>query len=469
MLDKRHPDHARIAWILKDAPIGTQRKVYGWVRTLRDQGNFAFLEINDGSSVSNLQVILESHLAPYSEWMKILRTGASVEVLGEVVASPGTKQRVELKASDLSIIGTCPAEEYPLQKKRHSTEFLRTIAHLRPRTNLTGAMTRIRNALAFAIHTFFQERGFLYIQTPIITSSDCEGGGDLFRVTTLDLEKPPRDADGKVDNSQDFFGQPTYLTVSGQLEGECYALALTDIYTFGPTFRAENSNTSRHLAEFWMVEPEMAFATLQDNMDLAESFLKFVLASTLQRCPEDFAFFNQWVKPGVLDRLQKVIQTPCRRISYTEAVELLQKSQHPFEFPCHWGADLQSEHERYLCEEIFKGPVIVYNYPKEIKAFYMRANDDGKTVAAMDFLCPEVGELMGGAQREDRVELLKARMESSGLDQETYGWYLQLREYGSAPHAGFGVGFERLVQFATGIDNIRDCIPFPRYPGHAEF
>jgi asparaginyl-tRNA synthetase len=469
MLAKDHPQRLRIAQALRPESVGRTVTCYGWVRTVRAQKNFAFVELNDGSCFSNLQVIIDESAQDYVQLVEQLTTGCSIAVTGELVPSPGAKQHAELRAHAVEVLGTCPADVYPLQKKRHSLEFLRTIAHLRPRSNTLGAMSRIRNALAYAIHQFFQQRGFLYVQTPVITSSDCEGAGQMFRVTTMDLERLPRTPDGKVDTSQDFFGKSTYLTVSGQLEGEAYACALNDIYTFGPTFRAENSNTSRHLAEFWMIEPEMAFATLEDDMELAESFLKFVLKAALERCPDDFAFFNQWVRPGLLDRLQKVIQTPFKRLTYTEAVEILSQSGETFEFPCHWGADLQSEHERYLCEKVFQGPVILINYPKEIKSFYMRLNDDGKTVAAMDILCPDIGEVIGGSQREDRLELLKERMLAAGLNPEDYEWYLQLREFGSVPHAGFGLGFERLVQFATGLDNIRDCIPFPRFPGHAEF
>lgn len=467
MLDKRHPQRFRVAQALQSDAVGQTITCYGWVRTVRDQKNFAFIELNDGSCFGNLQVVLDGSVPGYQQLVDQLSTGCSIAVQGSIVSSPGAKQPTELRATKVELLGSCPAEDYPLQKKRHTLEFLRTIGHIRPRSNTIGAVTRVQNALAYAIHQFFQDRGFLYIHTPIITSSDCEGAGQMFRVTTLDLEKPPRGPDGKVDTSQDFFGRSAYLTVSGQLEGEAYACALNDIYTFGPTFRAENSNTSRHLAEFWMIEPEMAFATLEDDMELAESFLKTVLQAALKRCPDDFAFFNQWVKPGLLERLQKVIETPFKRLTYTEAVEILSKAPVKFEFPCHWGADLQSEHERYLCEEVFKGPVILINYPKEIKSFYMKLNPDGKTVAAMDILCPDIGEVIGGSQREDQLELLQQRMIECGLHPEDYEWYLQLRKFGSVPHAGFGLGFERLVSFATGVENIRDCIPFPRYPGHA--
>jgi asparaginyl-tRNA synthetase len=469
MLAKGHPQRLRIAQALQPGAIGNHVTCYGWVRTVRNQKNFSFVELNDGSCLANLQVILDETLPDYQQLVGALSTGCSIAVSGDLVASPGAKQSLELKATSVQLLGSCPADVYPLQKKRHTLEFLRTIGHLRPRSNTIGAMSRIKNALAFAIHEFFQKRGFLYVHTPIITTSDCEGAGQMFRVTTLDTAKPPRTPEGQVDYSQDFFGRGAFLTVSGQLEGEAYACALNDIYTFGPTFRAENSNTSRHLAEFWMIEPEMAFATLEDDMELAESFLKYVLKAAMERCPADFAFFDQWIRPGLIERLERVIQTPFKRLTYTEAVEILNASGQQFEFPCHWGADLQSEHERYLCEQVFKGPVILINYPKDIKAFYMRLNDDGKTVAAMDILCPDIGEVIGGSQREDRLELLRERMESAGLNPEDYSWYLQLREYGSVPHAGFGLGFERLVSFATGLENIRDCIPFPRFPGHADF
>jgi asparaginyl-tRNA synthetase len=443
--------------------LGKSLKICGWVRTVRDQKNFAFVEVSDGSTLAGLQVVLESTLPRYAE----LTTGASVAIEGTLVDSPGAKQKWEIKASSLEILGLCSPEEYPLQKKRHSFEFLRTIAHLRPRTNTQGAVMRVRNTLSFATHEFFQKRGFLYVQTPIITSSDCEGGGQQFVVTTLPLKQLPKLSDGAPDYSQDFFQRPTYLTVSGQLEGEALACALSDIYTFGPTFRAENSNTSRHLAEFWMIEPEMAFADLHDDMECAESYLKSILTALLERCPQDLEFFDNFVEKGLIARLQHVVTTPFARLTYTEAIELLQKSNKTFEYPVSWGADLQSEHERYLAEEYCKKPVILYNYPAKIKAFYMRLNSDEKTVAAMDVLVPKIGEIIGGSQREDRHDLLKQKIIDFGLPPADYDWYLQLRRYGSVPHAGFGAGFERLVQFATGMENIRDVIPFPRYPGHA--
>jgi asparaginyl-tRNA synthetase len=442
--------------------LGKTITICGWVRTVRDQKNFAFVEINDGSTLAGFQIIMEGDT-------KDLTTGASVRVKGTVATSPGGKQKLELKASHVEILGLCPADEYPLQKKRHSFEFLRTIAHLRPRTNTQGAVQRVRNQLAFATHEFFQQHGFLYVQTPIISSSDAEGGGQQFNVTALPLAKLPKLQDGAVDYSQDFFHRPTYLTVSGQLEGEAMACALSDIYTFGPTFRAENSNTSRHLAEFWMIEPEMAFADLKDNMELAENYLKFIIQSVLKKCSADLEFFDNFVEKGLIARLQHVATSPFAHLTYTEAVEILKKSGKTFEYPVEWGTDLQSEHERYLAEEHCKKPVILTDYPAKIKAFYMRMNPDEKTVAAMDVLVPKIGEIIGGSQREDRLDLLKERILAQGLKLEEYDWYLQLRRFGSVPHAGFGAGFERLVLFVTGMENIRDVIPFPRYPGHAEF
>ena len=459
----------KIAEIKKDVTlINAEVTVKGWVRTLRAQKSFAFLELNDGSSVSNIQIILNDSLPSYEELLQTIQTGACLRVSGTLVASIGGKQTVEIQAKEVDILGNAPAD-FVLQKKRHSFEFLRTIAHLRPRTNTFGAVMRVRNSLAFATHKFFQERSFLYLNTPIVTSSDCEGAGEMFQVTTLDLEKPPRDENGKIDFREDFFGKKAYLTVSGQLNGEAYALALSDIYTFGPTFRAENSNTSRHLAEFWMIEPEMAFADLKDDMDLADEYLKYLVGYVLKNNQEDLEFFNSFIAPGLLEKLSNVLETPTVRVSYTEAVSILEKANVPFVFPVKWGIDLQSEHERFLTEVHFKGPVIVYNYPKEIKSFYMRRNSDDKTVAAMDLLVPGIGELIGGSQREERIDILEKTILSAGLDLENYEWYLDLRRYGSAPHAGFGLGFERLVQYATGMENIRDVIPFPRYPQHALF
>ena len=444
--------HAKDPSLLIDKKV----KVNGWIRTVRDQKTFAFIELNNGTTLANLQIIADS-----VDTAK-LTTGASISVSGTLVESPGKNQALEIKADSIEVIGTCSAETFPLQKKRHSFEFLRTIAHLRPRTNTQGAVLRVRSALAFATHLFFNQKGFYYVQTPIITGSDCEGGGEMFRVTTLEPGKPD-------DFSKDFFGKPAYLTVSGQLEGEILALALSDIYTFGPTFRAENSNTTRHLAEFWMIEPEMAFADLKDNMECAEAYLKFCVRYVLDHCKEDLQFFDKFIEPGLLLRLENVASSPFAHITYTHAIEILKKSGKTFEFPVEWGADLQSEHERYLAEEHCKKPVILTDYPAEIKSFYMRGNGDGKTVAAMDLLVPKIGELIGGSQREERLDLLEAKIGEFGLKKEDYWWYLQLREYGSVPHAGFGLGFERLVLFTTGMENIRDVIPFPRYPGHAEF
>lgn len=450
---------------LSTSTINQDITVYGWVKTARQQKSFCFLEINDGSTFSNLQVIIDETVPNYAEVIKELSTGASVKVEGKLVTSAGKNQAFEIKAHSVTLLGASPVEEYPLQKKRHSFEFLRTIAHLRPRTNTQSAVMKVRNALAFATHLFFQQRGFLYIHTPIITASDCEGGGEQFLVTTLDLQKIKT----PVDFSQDFFGKPAYLTVSGQLNGETMACALGDIYTFGPTFRAENSNTSRHLAEFWMIEPEMAFADLENNMACAEEYLRFVFGYVLQQCPNEMHFFDQFIEKGITERLRQIIETPFARLTYTEAVDILQKSGHKFEFPCHWGVDLQSEHERYLAEHYCKGPVILTNYPAAIKAFYMRGNNDGKTVAAMDVIVPKIGEIIGGSQREERLDVLKEKIINFNLNPDDYWWYVELRKYGSVPHAGFGAGFERLVQFATGMENIRDVIPFPRFPGHAEF
>lgn len=449
--------------------LGQEITVKGWVRTVRSQKTFTFIELNDGSTLSNLQVVLESDVPEYEQLISQLSTGASIAVQGLVVESPGKNQKVEIKAKTLEVIGLCDAETYPLQKKRHSFEFLREIAHLRPRTNTQGAVTRVRSALAYATHKFFQERGFLYVHTPIITAADCEGAGQMFRVTSLDEDDPPRTPDRKIDYSKDFFERPTFLTVSGQLNGEIYACALSDIYTFGPTFRAENSNTSRHLAEFWMIEPEMAFADLNDNMDCAEAYLKYTLSYVLENCAEDMAFFDQFIEKGLIARLENVIHNPFERLTYTKAIELLQKANRSFDFSVDWGRDLQSEHERYLAEEVFKKPVILTNYPKQIKAFYMREDEGNQTVSAMDVLVPKIGEIIGGSQREERLDALERRLDEMRLPREAYWWYLELRKYGGVPHSGFGLGFERLILFATGMENIRDVIPFPRYPGHADF
>ena len=439
--------------------VGKKTTVCGWIRSVRDKKTFMFIELNDGSTLKNLQIISNDKTLSPS-----LTTGASISVTGLLVESPGQNQALEMQAETIHIFGLCSAETFPLQKKQHSFEYLREIAHLRPRTNTQGAVLRVRSALAHATHLFFQQKGFTYVQTPIITGSDCEGGGQMFRVTTLN----PTDAKNK-DFSQDFFSKPAYLTVSGQLEGEILASALSDIYTFGPTFRAENSHTSRHLAEFWMIEPEMAFADLKDNMDCAESYLKFCVNYVLENCREDLEFFDQRIENGLIARLQLVANTPFARLTYTEAIEILKQSQKTFVFPVDWGTDLQSEHERYLAEEYYKKPVFLTDYPAKIKSFYMRGNEDGKTVAAMDLLVPKIGELIGGSQREERLDVLEQKITEFGLQREDYWWYLQLREYGTVPHAGFGLGFERLVLFTTGMENIRDVIPFPRFPGHAEF
>ncbi|MFH1831452.1 MAG: asparagine--tRNA ligase [bacterium] len=449
--------------------IGTQVCIKGWVRSVRDQKAFLFIVINDGSTLAGLQVIADAGIPDYSQILEKLATGASVSIAGTVVKSPGKEQAFELKAEKITIIGDCPSDTYLLQKKQHTFEFLRTISHLRPRTNTFGAVARVRNALAYATHKFFQENGFLYVNTPILTRSDCEGAGEMFRVTTLDLEKLPKNAAGKVDSSQDFFGQSAYLTVSGQLNGEVYACALSDIYTFGPTFRAENSNTSRHLAEFWMIEPEMAFAELADNRACAENYLKYCLKYLLEICHEDMVFFDKFISPGILEKITAIANADFAHIPYTQAIEILQKCGKKFEYPVTWGCDLQTEHERYLAEEYCKKPVFVTDYPKEIKSFYMHLNSDNKTVAAMDLLVPGVGELIGGSQREARYDAIVHRMDELGLNKEDYWWYLELRKFGSVPHAGFGLGFERLVLFVTGMENIRDVIPFPRYPKHIDF
>ena len=459
----------RIADVLRNGQPDQSVTIQGWVRTKRALKDFAFIEVNDGSFMANLQVVLNPDLPDYENLIKQLNTGASVEVTGVLVPSPGKGQRIELKASELKLYGEADPETYPLQKKRHSFEFLRTIGHLRSRTNTLGAVLRVRNACANAIHQFFQERDFLWIHSPIITASDCEGAGELFTVTNLDLNKIPQTKAGEADFSQDFFGRRAYLTVSGQLQAEVMAMTFRDVYTFGPTFRAENSNTSRHLAEFWMVEPEMAFCDLHGDMDLAEEFLKYLFKSVLEKCPEDMEFFNKRIDNSVLEVADNIINNSFERITYTEAINLLEKADHQFEYPVSWGLDLQSEHERYLAEELFKKPVIVNDYPVGIKAFYMRLNDDEKTVRAMDVLAPKIGEIIGGSQREERLDVLERRIQAQGMELEDLWWYLDLRRYGTVPHAGFGLGFERLVQFMTGMANIRDVIPFPRTPLSAEF
>jgi asparaginyl-tRNA synthetase len=454
---------------ITEKQLDTTITIKGWVRSVRSQKDFSFIVVNDGSTIGGLQVVYHATTPGYTDTLATLTTGASIAVTGTLIKSLGKGQSFELTATAVTLIGTCNAETYPLQKKQHTFEFLRTIAHLRPRTNTFGAVARVRNALSYATHTFFQERGFLYIHTPVITASDCEGAGEMFQVTTLPLKNVPHTPQGRIDFSQDFFGKPAFLTVSGQLNGESYACGLSDIYTFGPTFRAENSNTSRHLAEFWMIEPEMAFADLHDNMALAESYLKHCLSHVLATCPDDMKFFNEFIEKGVIAKLEHVISSPFEQLPYTDAISILQKASKKFQYPVSWGIDLQSEHERYLAEEYFKKPIILINYPASIKAFYMRMNDDEKTVAAMDVLVPSVGEIIGGSQREDRIDVLEHRMLASNLNPEDYWWYLELRKFGGVPHAGFGLGLERLVLFATGMENIRDVIPFPRTPKHADF
>ncbi len=457
--------------LLSSPPNGEIISARGWVRTKRDTKNLVFLEINDGSCFGNLQISFdrEAGLDPsVEEALKSALTGASIEVWGKLVSSPGKGQSVEIAANRLSIIGPAPADSYPLQKKRHSFEFLREIGHLRARTNTFSAVARVRSRLAFAVHQFFQERGFHYIHTPIITASDCEGAGAMFQVTTLDLPALAK-SEQKLDYSKDFFGKPAYLTVSGQLEAETYATALSRVYTFGPTFRAENSNTTRHLAEFWMIEPEMAFAHLFENMDLAEAFIKYLLTSILESNADDLSFFDERIQNGLLDTLRSVATSSFTHMTYTEAILLLEKQADSFEFKPFWGCDLQSEHEKYLTERAVGGPIIVTDYPKEIKAFYMKANPDGKTVRAMDVLVPRLGEIIGGSEREDDLDTLKARLAELGLNAEDYWWYLDLRRFGSVPHAGFGLGFERLILYVTGMANIRDVIPYPRAVGLADF
>ncbi len=451
-----------------DQKIGQTVTVSGWIKTQRDSGSIGFIELNDGSCFKNLQVVLEENKVPNFKEVTKLGVGAAISVTGVVVESPGAKQPFEIHASEIVVEGLS-SPNYPLQKKRHSLEFLRTIAHLRPRTNTFQAVFRVRSAAAFAIHNFFHSRGFVYAHTPIITGSDAEGAGEMFRVTTLDPANPPMTQDGKVDFSQDFFGKETNLTVSGQLEAECMALAFGKVYTFGPTFRAENSNTPRHAAEFWMIEPEIAFADLNDDMQLAQDMLQSVLAAVMKECPDELAFFNEFYDKGLLARLEHIVKSDFARVTYTEAIKLLEPVKDRFNYPVHWGSDLQTEHERYLTEEVFKAPVFVTDYPKEIKAFYMRLNDDGKTVAAMDCLVPGVGEIVGGSQREERLDVLENRIRELGLKMEDYNWYLDLRRYGGVKHAGFGLGFERLIMYMTGVSNIRDVIPFPRTTGSAEF
>jgi asparaginyl-tRNA synthetase len=457
-----------VASLLARDAAGGRVEVRGWLRTARHSKNLSFLELSDGSCFAGIQVVAAPEIPRYEEVVRSLATGCAVAVTGELVDSPGKGQRYEIHASEVDLVGGI-GEDYPLQKKRHSFEFLRTIAHLRPRTNTLGAVLRVRNAATMAIHDFFQQRGFVNLHSPVITLSDAEGAGEMFRVTTLEPGAAPRSESGEVDYAQDFFGNAAFLTVSGQLEAEIGALALSRVYTFGPTFRAENSNTSRHLAEFWMVEPEVAFCDLAGLADLAEAFLKSVFRAVLERCPDDLAFFNERIDKTVIATLEHIIDAPFERLTYTEAVAILEASGESFEFPVQWGVDLQSEHERFLSEKHVGRPVVVTDYPKDIKAFYMYRNDDDRTVAAMDVLVPKVGEIIGGSQREHRYETLLANINAQGLDPDDYWWYLDLRRHGTVPHAGFGLGFERIVQFMTGMENIRDVSPFPRVPGYASF
>ena len=453
--------------LLKSEP-GREVLAKGWVRTKRGNKNIAFIALNDGSTINNIQIVVET--AKFNDdLLKRITTGACLAVRGDLVESVGSGQAVEIQAKDITVYGEADPDTYPLQKKGHSLEFLRTIAHLRPRTNTFGAVLRIRHAMAFAIHKYFNDKGFVYLHTPIVTASDCEGAGEMFQVTTLDLNNPPRKENGQIDYSQDFFGRQTSLTVSGQLEGELGAMALGEIYTFGPTFRAENSNTPRHLAEFWMIEPEMAFYEIEDNMELAEDFIKYLVRYALENCMDDIRFLNDMFDKELVSRLESVIKTDFIRLTYTEGIKILEASGEKFEYPVSWGVDLQSEHERYLVEKHFKKPVIMTDYPKDIKAFYMKQNDDGKTVRGMDVLFPKIGEIIGGSERESSLEKLEARISELGMSRETLEWYLDTRRFGSAPHSGFGLGFERLLLFVTGMSNIRDVIPFPRTPKNAEF
>ena len=454
-----------------EAYIGKRVELAGWIRNIRVSKQFGFIELNDGSFFQNLQIVFEDKLDNFEEVGK-LGISTALYVAGTIVASPGAGQKVELQAEEIVVEGSCPSD-YPLQKKRHTFEYLRTIAHLRPRTNTFSAIFRLRSVLAYAIHQYFQEKGFVYVNTPIITASDCEGAGEMFQLTTLPLEEIPRTQDGKVDYSMDFFGKPANLTVSGQLNAEAFAMAFRNVYTFGPTFRAENSNTARHAAEFWMLEPEIAFADLEQNMALAEDMIKYLINTALTELPEEMAFFNQFVDKGLLERMHHIVSSDFGRVTYTEAVAILEDAvkakKVEFQYPVEWGIDLQTEHERYLTEQHFKKPVFVTDYPKDIKAFYMRLNDDGQTVAAMDLLVPGIGEIIGGSQREERLDLLEARIQELGLNPEDYWWYLDLRKYGGARHAGFGLGFERLIMYVSGMGNIRDVVAFPRVANSAEF
>lgn len=468
IMNRMELKRTKVADIFNPELLGQRVCVKGWVRTRRGNKNVQFVALNDGTTIKNIQIVID--LAKFSEEeLKPITTGSSLHVEGELVPSQGKGQTCEIQAEQIEIYGTADPDQYPLQKKGHTLEFLREKAHLRPRTNTFGAVLRVRSALAFAIHKFFNERGFFYLNTPLITASDCEGAGAMFQVTTLDLDKPPRTDDGKIDYTQDFFGKLASLTVSGQLEGELGATALGAIYTFGPTFRAERSNTPRHLAEFWMIEPEMAFYDITDNMDLAEEFVKYCVRYALDNCADDIAFLCQMYDKGLVDRLKSVVESDFARLSYTEGIKILEQSGRKFEFPVSWGVDLQSEHERYLVEEHFKRPVILTDYPKEIKAFYMKLNDDGRTVRAMDVLFPYIGEIIGGSEREENYDKLMTRIEELHIPMKDMWWYLDTRRFGTVPHSGFGLGFERLVLFVTGMSNIRDVIPFPRTPNNAEF
>ena len=451
----------------KEEYIGKTVKVAGWIRTSRLSKNFGFIELNDGSFFKNMQIVLDEKLENFKEIGK-LPISSSIRVEGKLVSTEGAKQPVEIHATNIVVEGESD-NSYPLQKKRHTVEYLRTIAHLRPRSNMFSAIFRVRSVAAYAVHKFFQERNFVYAHSPIITGSDCEGAGEMFRITTLDLDNVPKTEEGKIDYSQDFFGKEANLTVSGQLNAEIMALAFRNVYTFGPTFRAENSYTGRHASEFWMIEPEIAFADLEDNMELAEDMVKYIINYVLEHCPEEMEFFNAFVDKGLLERLHNIVNSDFIRITYTKAVELLLESGQKFEYPVEWGIDLQTEHERYITEQIFKAPVFVTDYPKDIKAFYMRLNEDGKTVRAMDLLVPGVGEIIGGSQREEREDVLLERIEEFGLNKEDYWWYLELRKFGTATHSGFGLGFERMIMYLTGVSNIRDVIPFPRTPKNCEF
>lgn len=464
----RNSERTKVKELLEKGAVDSDVAAMGWVRTKRGNKRVTFIALNDGSTIHNIQVVLDMEQHK-EEHLKDITTGSCIAVRGKLVESPGSGQRVEIQAYEINLLGGADPKSYPLQKKGHSLEFLREIAHLRPRTNTFGAVLRIRHAMAFAIHQFFNDKGFVYLHTPIITASDAEGAGAMFRVTTLDVNQPPRNEQGAIDWNEDFFGKEAKLTVSGQLEAELGAMALSEVYTFGPTFRAENSNTPRHLAEFWMIEPEMAFYDIEDNMDLAEDFLRYLTAYALEHCKDDLEFLNKMWDKELIERLQFIVANPFKRLTYTEAIDILEKANQKWEFPVYWGADLQSEHERYLVEKHFKKPVILTDYPKEIKAFYMKQNDDGKTVRAMDVLFPKIGEIIGGSQREESYDKLLSRINELNIPEKDVWWYLDTRKFGAAPHSGFGLGFERLLLFVTGMSNIRDVIPFPRTPKNCEF